>query len=186
VSAEEDDAAGGSGDSAPEQESAPQPVMADPAAAERMAARTLNRARSSGGSPGPANKGRRRSSSRRSSSKGDPVEVGAALEQFLDEQGWDGPAAIAHLAESWPDIVGPEVAEHVQVESVTDGTLHLRADSTAWATQVRLLASTVLEQVGRSLGPDLVTRVEVKGPQAPSWKAGPRVVKGRGPRDTYG
>jgi len=112
--------------------------------------------------------------------------VGAALEQFLDEQGWDGPAAIAHLAESWPDIVGPEVAEHVQVESVTDGTLHLRADSTAWATQVRLLASTVLEQVGRSLGPDLVTRVEVKGPQAPSWKAGPRVVKGRGPRDTYG
>ncbi|EBV8528738.1 DUF721 domain-containing protein, partial [Streptococcus agalactiae] len=38
-----------------------------------------------------------------------------------------------------------------------------------------------------ALGPGVVTRIEVAGPQAPSWRKGPRTVRGgRGPRDTYG
>lgn len=157
--------------------------------AQRMAARALGRARSRGHA-------RQRSSgsgqqpSKRSPQKGsrstDPQEVGAVLESFLGEQGWDAPAAIARLGDNWAEIVGPEVAEHVQVESVEAGVLRLSADSTAWATQLRLLSSTIVEQVQRALGADLVSEVQVRGPQAPSWKAGPRVVKGRGPRDTYG
>jgi predicted nucleic acid-binding Zn ribbon protein len=31
-----------------------------------------------------------------------------------------------------------------------------------------------------------VTDLTVLGPTAPSWVKGPRHVKGRGPRDTYG
>ena len=31
-----------------------------------------------------------------------------------------------------------------------------------------------------------VTVFDVRGPQGPSWKKGPRSVRGRGPRDTYG
>ena len=93
---------------------------------------------------------------------------------------------MAALASSWSDIVGPEVAEHVQIESIANGELVLVADSTAWATQVRLLADTLLAQVQQAAGPGNVRSVSVRGPSAPSWRAGPRVVKGRGPRDTYG
>ena len=108
------------------------------------------------------------------------------MENFLAEQGWQGSAALAQLAESWAEVVGPEVAAHVVIESWSDGELVLQADSTAWATQVRLLSDSLRRQVGQVVGPDLVHTITVNGPRAPSWRAGPRVVKGRGPRDTYG
>ena len=108
------------------------------------------------------------------------------MDDFLTEHGWQGPTALARLAESWKDVVGADVAAHVVVESWTDGELVLRADSTAWATQVRLLSDTLRRQIHQAVGEDLVSKVSVLGPTAPSWRAGPRVVKGRGPRDTYG
>jgi predicted nucleic acid-binding Zn ribbon protein len=51
---------------------------------------------------------------------------------------------------------------------------------------VRLLAPALMTRLRQELGPGTVTRVEVRGPGAPSWVRGRRSVKGRGPRDTYG
>jgi predicted nucleic acid-binding Zn ribbon protein len=63
----------------------------------------------------------------------------------------------------------------------------LRADSTAWATQVRLLAEDLKARIDSQLGAGVVKTITVNGPVAPSWKKGPRSVRGgRGPRDTYG
>lgn len=162
---------------------------------QRMAARALRRAQSSGpkksatgshGTSGGTSGGTSRHRSRRRGSSRDPQEVGDVLGDFLAEQGWESTSALAALTGTWSQIVGPEVAEHVQVESVTEGELRLLADSTAWATQMRLLSATVLAQVQQAVGSENVQSVSVRGPSAPSWKAGPRVVKGRGPRDTYG
>ena len=161
----------------------------------RAATRAFQRARSSGvwsagtssgNSPGRKSKGRSKPSGARAGKSGDPTLMSTALAEFLSHQGWEDDAARAGLFEQWPEIVGEDVAEHVHVESWKDGQLVLRADSTAWATQVRLLTASLLERVRAALGPDVVESVQVKGPQAPSWRAGPRVVKGRGPRDTYG
>lgn len=161
----------------------------------RAATRAFQRARSSGvssagtfsgTSPGRASKGRSKPSGTRAEKSSDPTLMSTALAEFLSHQGWEDDAARAGLFEHWREIVGEDVAEHVHVESWSDGQLVLRADSTAWATQVRLLTASLLERVRAALGPDVVESVQVKGPQAPSWRAGPRVVKGRGPRDTYG
>ncbi len=149
--------------------------------AMRVAARALGRARSSGGKST-----KRTRTSNRSGSSRDPELVGSLVEGFLAEQGWQGSAALAQLAESWSQVVGPEVAAHVVIESWTDGELVLRADSTAWATQVRLLTDSLHRQITEVVGQNLVSGITVRGPDAPSWRAGPRVVKGRGPRDTYG
>lgn len=157
----------------------------------RAATRAFQRARSSGvssagTSSGRASKKRSRPSGTRAGKSSDPTLMSTALTEFLSHQGWENDAARAGLFEHWREIVGEDVAEHVHVESWSDGQLVLRADSTAWATQVRLLTASLLERVRAALGPDVVESVHVKGPQAPSWRAGPRVVKGRGPRDTYG
>ena len=141
---------------------------------------------SSGNSSGRTSKGRSKPPDTRAGKSGDPTLMSTALAEFLSHQGWEDDAARAGLFEHWREIVGEDVAEHVHVESWHDGQLVLRADSTAWATQVRLLTASLLERVRAALGPDVVESVQVKGPQAPSWRAGPRVVKGRGPRDTYG
>ena len=151
--------------------------------AMRVAARAFSRARRSGNKADKRGKTGRRT---KSGSARDPQLIGSAVEDFLAENGWQGSAALARLSDSWADVVGPEVAEHVVVESWTDGELVLRADSTAWATQVRLLSDSLRRQIDQAVGEDLVRSVTVRGPDAPSWRAGPRVVKGRGPRDTYG
>jgi Zn-ribbon-containing, possibly RNA-binding protein and truncated derivatives len=87
----------------------------------------------------------------------------------------------------WDEIVGEAVAAHARPVSFSDGELTVRADSTAWTTQLRLLSSTLLGNFEKAVGADVVQSLRIVGPNAPSWKKGPRTVRdGRGPRDTYG
>ncbi|MDN5961949.1 MAG: DciA family protein, partial [Propionibacterium sp.] len=61
-----------------------------------------------------------------------------------------------------------------------------RAESSTWASALRLLAPQLVAELNRRLGDGSVIRVDVRGPAAPSWRHGRRTVNGRGPRDTYG
>lgn len=116
----------------------------------------------------------------------DPKLLGDAVEALLNDQGWSTANAVAGLIARWPQVVGADLADHVVPESFTDGQLILHADSTAWATQVRLLLPQLRTAIDKEVGRGLVGDISVMGPQAPSWVAGPRRVAGRGPRDTYG
>jgi predicted nucleic acid-binding Zn ribbon protein len=78
------------------------------------------------------------------------------------------------------------VADHAVPESFEDGLLRIRCSSTTWATQLRFMSRELLARLHEVLGPEAVTRIEVRGPTAPSWSHGRRRVPGRGPRDTYG
>ena len=116
----------------------------------------------------------------------DPQLVGSVLDDVMQASGWTQRSGVAQLLANWADFVGPEVAEHVQVQTFDDGVLVLRADSTAWATQVRLLSATLLRRLADTLGEDVVRTITVLGPDAPSWRFGSRHIPGRGPRDTFG
>lgn len=106
--------------------------------------------------------------------------------RLIAEQGWETEVAVHALFGRWRAIVGEEIAQHCSPERFSDGQLFVAADSTAWATQLRLLAPTVVARMNSHLGAGTVTRITVLGPQGPSWKRGRRSVRGRGPRDTYG
>lgn len=114
--------------------------------------------------------------------------LGEALERLVDEQGWRGNTAVAGVVGRWAEIVGADVAAHVAPESfdLGAGTLVLRADSTAWASVIRMQVATLADRIGEEVGAGVVRTIQVLGPAAPSWRHGPRSVKGRGPRDTYG
>src|SRR5699024_4405629 len=115
----------------------------------------------------------------------DPAPVADHMRNLIREQGWEGELAAQRVFDEWPDIVGAEVAAHCQIVGHADGQVHVQADSTAWATQFRLLSPRVVAKLNERLGDGTVVRIDVRGPQAPSWKAGRRSVRGRGPRDTY-
>ena len=93
---------------------------------------------------------------------------------------------MAVLMAEWAQIVGADLAGHVTPAAFDDSVLVLQADSTAWATQVRLLLPDLHRTINARVGSGVVERIRIEGPQAPSWTAGPRRVRGRGPRDTYG
>ncbi|CAO5193176.1 putative RNA-binding protein containing Zn ribbon [Frankia sp. AiPs1] len=116
----------------------------------------------------------------------EPVAFGAAVTRLLAARGWRDQAADASVLSRWDVIVGPDIAEHCTPASLRDGHLELVAESTAWATQMRMLSTQILATLRRELGPQVVQRITVRGPTAPSWKHGPIRTSGRGPRDTYG
>jgi predicted nucleic acid-binding Zn ribbon protein len=117
----------------------------------------------------------------------DPQRIGPLLAGYIDERGWDRPLAQARIFAEWPSLVGADVAAHCTPQSLNGSELRIVAESTAWATQLRLLAATLLARLVAELGPEVVTKLIITGPSGPSWKHGGWSVRGaRGPRDTYG
>ena len=124
----------------------------------------------------------------------DPQLLDRTIGRLIADQGWGTDVRVHGVFSRWELLVGHEVAQHCRPETFTPGdradgggTLAIRTDSTAWATQMKLLAPTALRRLNEELGEGTVTMIEVLGPHLPSWKKGPRSVRGgRGPRDTYG
>ncbi|WP_433498795.1 DUF721 domain-containing protein [Sphaerimonospora sp. CA-214678] len=134
----------------------------------------------------PRREPRRRSGGPRRDS-GDPQLFGRAIRDLLADRGWEQSAAIGGVFGRWREIVGPGLAEHTRPESFADGEVVVTADSTAWATQVRLLATTLVRRLNEELGDGTVKHVKVRGPVGgPRPDGGLRVRGSRGPRDTYG
>jgi predicted nucleic acid-binding Zn ribbon protein len=116
----------------------------------------------------------------------DPALFGDVLAKIVKSRGWQQPAAEGAVFGAWERVVGADVASHCRPIKLTDGELTVEAESTAWATQLRLLAAKLIRQIASEVGPNVVTKLHIHGPAAPSWARGPRRVAGRGPRDTYG
>ena len=116
----------------------------------------------------------------------DPQPLGRLVDALVTEQDWTAHTKVGAVFGRWDALVGPDIAAHCRPQSLNEGELLVVAESTAWATQLRLLAPSILGKLRAQVGGDVVTRLRVVGPTAPSWKKGPRTVRGRGPRDTYG
>jgi predicted nucleic acid-binding Zn ribbon protein len=156
----------------------------------RAVARSLRSAAARGSRPSGPPRGARPDGPTLSGSRPDgrdPALVGAVLGKLVETSGWESDIAVRSLFARWRELVGPEIAEHCAPTGFADGVLRVRADSTAWATQLRLLAASIVRRLNDELGHGNVSILDVSGPDAPSWSKGRRSVRdGRGPRDTYG
>jgi predicted nucleic acid-binding Zn ribbon protein len=116
----------------------------------------------------------------------DPQRLAQAIGGLLDSRGWQQRAAVGSVFGRWAEIVGADLAAHTAPGAFADGELTVTADSTAWATQVRLLAPQLLRRLAAELGDGTVRRVKVRGPAPPRRQGAWRVRGGRGPREDYG
>jgi predicted nucleic acid-binding Zn ribbon protein len=150
---------------------------------ERSGVSALSRANPPGpGGPASGHGAAGRGRSRRD----DPQPLASAIGGLLDTEGWQQRAAMGSVFGRWAEIVGADLAAHTRPDSFADGELAVTADSTAWATQVRLLAPMLVKRLNAELGDGSVRRVKVRGPAPPRQRGGWRVRGGKGPRDTYG
>ena len=134
-------------------------------------------------SPAP---GGRASTGRGRPRRDDPQPLASAIGGLLDTEGWQQRAAMGSVFGRWAEIVGADLAAHTRPDSFADGELAVTADSTAWATQVRLLATMLVKRLNTELGDGSVRRVKVRGPAPPRQRGGWRVPGSKGPGDTYG
>ncbi|AYY11346.1 DUF721 domain-containing protein [Actinobacteria bacterium YIM 96077] len=116
----------------------------------------------------------------------DPQPVASTVKKLANEHGWETDLSVHAVIARWDELVGSEVAAHVAPVSYDESVLTVRASSTAWATQMRMLASDLVRTINQKVGHGTVTEVKVLGPQSRSWTRGRLRVRGRGPRDTYG
>lgn len=121
----------------------------------------------------------------------DPLPLGSAINRLITERGWETPAAVGGVMGRWPQIVGDDLANHcVPVrydEDPAERVLTVQCDSTAWATQLRLLAPQLVARLNTDLGHGTVRMIKVLGPGGPPRRFGPlRTPGSKGPGDTYG
>lgn len=141
-------------------------------ASPRRAARRAGRRRSGWSGAGPDQR--------------DPQLFSSLAGSLVRSRGWSAKVAEGVVFGRWAGVVGEDVAAHATPLSLREGVLHIQAESTAWATQLRMLQSQILAKITAAVGPGVVTSLRIAGPAAPSWRKGDRHIKGRGPRDTYG
>jgi len=167
----------------------PDTDTADTAAASALA-RARKAARDKGFRPGSRPMRKRRPLGQQdqnlAGSGRDPSLLGDQMDRLLVDRGWKVDVAVGSVMGRWATIVGTDVAGHCTPVTFGDGVLTVRADSTAWATQLRLMSSSILGRLEAEVGKDTVIELRVQGPSAPSWTRGLRKATGPGPRDTYG
>ncbi|MFE9011257.1 DUF721 domain-containing protein [Streptomyces cyaneofuscatus] len=121
----------------------------------------------------------------------DPQPLGSAINRLITERGWETPAAVGGVMGRWPQIVGDDLANHCVPlrydEDPAARVLTVSCDSTAWATQLRLLAPQLVARLNADLGQGTVRMIKVLGPGGPERRFGPlRAPGSKGPGDTYG
>ena len=116
----------------------------------------------------------------------DPQPLGRLVDSLVTEQDWSERTRVGSVFGRWEALVGPEIAAHCAPQTLTEGELLVVAESTAWATQLRLMRADILTSILARYPEAGVRSIRFDGPGAPSWKRGPRSIPGRGPRDTYG
>lgn len=156
--------------------------------ASRVLARARQAARSASSSAGPTTIRREPTYSGAAPDDRDPTTVAEALISLVSDRGWQAATSIGKIWGEWASLVGPTLAAHVKPEAFdrSTGRLTLRADSTAWATQVRMLSTQLRRRLQGEIPGNIVTDITVLGPDVAPKQRGPLRVKGRGPRDTYG
>lgn len=131
-------------------------------------------------------RGRRRRWSGPGPDSRDPQPLGLATSDLAQARGWSTKVAEGSVFGQWRTVVGEQIAAHADPASLRDGVLTIEAESTAWATQLRMVQAQVLAKIAAAVGDGVVTSLRIVGPAAPTWRKGKLHISGRGPRDTYG
>lgn len=116
----------------------------------------------------------------------EPITLNTSVAALAEVRGWTTSLKVGLVVGQWAEIVGADVAAHCAVESFEPPVLVVRASSTTWATQLRIMQGTIMEKLHARLGNDAVEDIKILGPTQRSFSRGRRSVRGRGPRDTFG
>lgn len=116
----------------------------------------------------------------------DPKMLGDVLSVISGDMGWSSELERARLIEEWAEFSGETTAEHTTIVGITNDVLHVQCDSTTWATELRRLRGEIFSRMLAEYPDAELKDIRFLSPGAPTWRHGPRTVKGRGPRDTYG
>ena len=90
-----------------------------------------------------------------------PKPLGDVLGALAGRRGWRRRLEGARIHDAWTGIAGEQLAAHTEPVRLHGGVLVLRAESSAWATQVRYLVTDLMARANDVLGEGQVTTVQI-------------------------
>lgn len=90
------------------------------------------------------------------------VPIGSAVGRLLRQRGMEDALVLGRVASCWEDIVGPHMARQVRPLLVRGRELVVSVDHSAWATELELAGSKVLDRLREELGDDAPGRLSVR------------------------
>jgi predicted nucleic acid-binding Zn ribbon protein len=96
----------------------------------------------------------------------EPSGFAAVLQALMADRAWELPAAGGSVLDRWPEIaaaVSPQRPDHVGAVAFhpETGQLDLRPDSSAYATQLRLISARIVATANSAVGTDAVRTIRV-------------------------
>jgi hypothetical protein len=90
-----------------------------------------------------------------------PMPLGAEVDRLLRRPGWSERLGAGRISARWVEVVGPELAARCEPVRLAGRVLVIRAESAAWATQLRYLTGQLRERLDVVLGPGSVRDVRI-------------------------
>ena len=82
------------------------------------------------------------------SDKRPPASLADALASYLKRSGFAKRIQQAGVIETWPELVGPQIAAVTAPESVTpDGVMRVRVATAAWANELSFMTPRILARI---------------------------------------
>jgi predicted nucleic acid-binding Zn ribbon protein len=91
----------------------------------------------------------------------EPESIGAVLGRLEGAGTLQGGIRLGRLGREWRSVVGDRLGEECEPVALRGGTLIVRATSSAWAAQIRFLATEIREHANVTLGGAHVLDVRV-------------------------
>jgi predicted nucleic acid-binding Zn ribbon protein len=86
----------------------------------------------------------------------EPVSIASLMPTVLARIGGASRVTEHRVFEAWVEVVGARTAALTRAESLREGTLTVRVDSSALAHELTLLRRQILEKLAVKIGPDVV------------------------------
>ena len=104
----------------------------------------------------------------KSTQSGTTTSVATVLRGLLGRLGLTASLSRHAIVESWPRIVGSQVARHAKAEKVTGATLHIAVDSAVWMNELAAMKNLLLEKLNKHIDPEAMPVAEIRFSQR-SW-----------------
>lgn len=90
----------------------------------------------------------------------EPARLAELLRTLVAGRGWEDRLALGRLRAEWREVAGELLASRSEPVRLTRGVLTVRAEGT-WATELALLATTLVSRADAHLGGGRVREVKV-------------------------
>ena len=82
----------------------------------------------------------------------EPINLDTTMAQLLRRLKMDSPAEVGSVFAAWDDVVGNDIAQHIQPVRLDEGVLYVESTDAAWAMQFKFLEGDVRRRLSERTG----------------------------------